>query len=155
MTKRNTKQSKWSLSQQDAERLIKEIKKSVDRLVIMPAPGEQNRQFHVRSESDDEDFTIALFRGKRNPNKHSIAARITHSEVVLMRLCVEGTPHTNPGGSKIGRTHLHVYHEGVDDRVAYPIDIDSPDFVEDTVMLLDRFHVVRKPNFQEGIEGTA
>ncbi|WP_395952110.1 DUF6978 family protein [Bifidobacterium callitrichos] len=77
---------------------------------------------------------------------------------VLIRdnqLCVEGTPHTNPDGSKIGRTRLHVYHEGVDDRVAYPIDIDSPDFVEDTVMLLDRFHVVRKPNFQEGIEGTA
>lgn len=146
------RRARWTLRQQDAERLIEELKNTVEREVAMPAPGEQNRQFHVQADSG-EDFTIALFQGKRNLERHMISARITRSNIQLMRLCVNGTPHPNPDGSRPGRTHLHIYREGYDDRVAHPIDIESPDFVNDTILLLDKFHVIRKPHFQEGMEG--
>ena len=149
---RKSRRPIYTLSQDEAERLIKELKDTVERVVAMPAPGEQNSQFHVTGRDDGEGFAIALFRGRRNPDKHEISARVTRSGIQLMRLCVNGTPHVNPDGTRPGRTHLHIYREGFDARVAYPVDIASPDFVGDTMLLLDRFNVIDKPHFQEGME---
>ncbi|WP_413540808.1 hypothetical protein [Bifidobacterium longum] len=46
-------------------------------------------------------------------------------------------------------THWHIYKEGEDDWNAQTADIESPDFVNDTIRLLDRFNVIRRPDFQE------
>ena len=42
--------------------------------------------------------------------------------VVLVRLDIDGAPHTNPDGQKLEGTHLHIYREGYDDKWAYPLD---------------------------------
>lgn len=147
---------RWTLSQEDAEHLIVELKDAVEHYVVMPSPGEQNCEFHVEAQESDDSFVISLFRGKLNTERHMISARIAESGIQLMRLCVNGTPHPNPKNTvpDPGRTHLHIYREGFDDHIAYPVDIESPNFVEDTILLLDKFHVIRKPDFQEGLEGT-
>lgn len=137
---------KYTLSQDEADRLAAELKNAVDSFFRMPAGGEQKARFHVRAD-DGDDFSIHVFRGRIDPDRH-IAAVVTRCHTPLLRLCVNGRPHTNPDGSKAGRTHWHVYKEGEDDWNAYPADIDSPDFVNDTILLLDKFNVIRKPAFQ-------
>jgi len=62
---------------------------------------------------------------------------------------VNGSTHTNPDGTRISGTHWHIYKEGEDDWNAQAADIESPDFVNDTIRLLDRFNVIRRPDFQE------
>lgn len=80
---------------------------------------------------------------------HSLP-RLTHTlSVPLLRLCVNGSTHTNPDGERISGTHWHIYKEGEDDWNAQTADIESPDFVNDTIRLLDRFNVIRRPDFQE------
>lgn len=98
---------------------------------------------------DGEKFTIAVFKGAINADRHSMSARITRLGVPLLRLCVNGSTHTNPDGERISGTHWHIYKEGEDDWNAQTADIESPDFVNDTIRLLDRFNVIRRPDFQE------
>ncbi|PJM76797.1 DUF6978 family protein [Bifidobacterium felsineum] len=141
----------WTLSQADAERLIDEIKKTFEREFTMPAPGEHNREFRVKGVGGTE-YTIAPYQGKRDPSKHSVSARTSRNNIQLMRLCVNGAPHTNPDGTVTSGTHLHVYREGYDARTADPVDIESPDFVEDTILLLKKFNVIEIPSFQDGIK---
>lgn len=142
----------WTLAQADAERLIGEMKNAIDHEFTMPAPGEQNHEFQVIGPASGTIYVIAPFRGQRNPRKHSISARIGVTGVQLMRLCVNGSPHTNPDGTIVPGTHLHVYREGHDARTAYALPIDSPDFVSDTILLLKQFNVITMPAFQDGIE---
>lgn len=136
------------LSQDEADRLIAEVKNAMGKLFVMPAQGERNAEFNVIGD-DGEKFTIAVFRGTLNADRHSMSARITRLGVPLLRLCVNGSTHTNPDGERIGGTHWHIYKEGEDDWNAETADIESPDFVDDTIRLLDRFNVIRRPDFQE------
>ena len=135
MSRKNRKPI-YTLSQDEAERLVAEVKNSVEKLFVMPAAGERNAEFHVLGD-DGEKFTIA------------VSARITRLGVPLLRLCVNGSTHTNPDGERISGTHWHIYKEGEDDWNAQTADIESPDFVNDTIRLLDRFNVIRRPDFQE------
>ena len=41
--------------------------------------------------------------------------------MLLLRLEVDGRPHTNPDGTKVECPHLHKYREGYDDKWAEPI----------------------------------
>ncbi|KFJ02672.1 DUF6978 family protein [Bifidobacterium thermacidophilum] len=148
MSRRKNRKPRFTLSQGEADRLIAQVKHAVDDFYRMPAEGEKNAEFHVRSDTDDEDFTIAMYCGSINQHRHTMSARITKLGVPLLRLCVNGQPHRNPDGRRVGRTHWHVYTEGLDDLVAFPADLGSDGFIDDTIELLDRFHVIRKPSFQ-------
>lgn len=148
---KRTRKPKFTLTQQEANRLIAQVKHAVDTTYRMPAEKEKNAEFHVQADSDHEDFIIAMYRGSIDKTRHSVSARITRLGVQLMRLCVNGQYHTNPDGERIGRTHWHIYTEGFDDQVAFPADLESDDFVGSTVALLDRFNVIRKPYFQESM----
>jgi hypothetical protein len=41
---------------------------------------------------------------------------------VLVRLDIKGAPHTNPDGSRLTGTHLHLYREGYHDKRAQPVN---------------------------------
>lgn len=41
---------------------------------------------------------------------------------MLARLDVEGAPHTNPDGTSLPGTHLHLFREGYEDKWAFPLD---------------------------------
>lgn len=148
MSRRKNRKPRFTITQDEADRLITEVKRAVDKVYQMPSEGEKNAEFHVRSDSDDEDFTIALYCGSINKGRHSISARITRNGLQLLRLCVNGQPHRNPDGERIYCPHWHVYTEGFDDWVAVPANLESEGFIEDTIALLDRFHVIKRPYFQ-------
>lgn len=40
----------------------------------------------------------------------------------MVRLDVDGAPHTNPDGQRLTGTHIHLFKEGYDDKWAYPVD---------------------------------
>lgn len=151
MSRNKIRAPRFTLSQDEADRLIQETKHALEAMFRMPAAGEHNAEFHVAADADGEDFTIAVYQGTLNANRHSMSARITRLGVPLLRLCVNGSRHTNPDGTKVGGTHWHIYVENEDDWNAYPAVIDSPDFVDDTILLLDKFHVIRKPHLQESL----
>jgi hypothetical protein len=151
MSRKKNKVAKFTLSQDAADRLIRTVKQTVEKEFNMPAAGDHNAEFHVRANNDSENFTIAVYQGEVNRQRHSMSARITHLGLPLLRLCVNGSTHTNPDGTKIGRTHWHVYREGEDDWNAFDANITSPSFVDDTILLLDKFNVIRKPHLQESL----
>lgn len=147
---RKNRSPKHTLSQQEADRLIKVVKNTVEKFFLMPAAGEQNNEFHVESDGG-ERFTIAVYQGTRNASRHQMSARISRGGTPLLRLCVNSSPHTNPDGTRVGGTHWHIYTEGFDDWVAFPADLESDGFVDDTIALLDKFNVIEKPVFQESL----
>lgn len=143
--------SRVKLTEEEARSLIREVKRSVESWVAMPAAGEQNKEFNVESSNSEHHYTVALYQGRKNPHRHSISARITVNGVLLLRLCVNGSPHNNPDKTRVSGTHWHIYSEEYEDRYAVEASLSSDDFIDSTVALLERFHVVEKPQFQGGL----
>lgn len=138
----------FPLTQSEADALIEAIKRTAVSYFTVPAPREQGKSFPVVSE-DGERFTIAMYQGGLGDGRSSICALRSNGNVMLMRLCVgDSRVHSNPDGTIVHGSHLHVYREGFNDRCAVAVDIASPDFVADIIRLLDEFHVVEKPNMQ-------
>lgn len=55
--------------------------------------------------------------------------------------------HANPDGKKITGSHWHIYSEEYGRTVAFPAEnIISENFIENTIMFLDKFNVIEKPN---------
>jgi hypothetical protein len=100
MSRKNRK-PRFTLSQEEAERLIAAVKNAVEDVFRMPAAGEHNAEFHVRAD-DGEKFTIAVFQGTKNAARHQISARITKLGIPLMcqqRNAQQSRRHTNIGYS--------------------------------------------------------
>lgn len=141
----------YGLSEQEASSILRELKDSLVDEYAMPGGGEHNKGFETIGRVSEEKFRIDLYRGGKDFSKHSVSARTVEGGVVLMRLCVGRQPHRNPDGQIIVGNHLHIYRSGFGDRYAEPVNIASPDFIDDTVRLLERFNVVKKPVFSDGL----
>jgi hypothetical protein len=68
-----------------------------------------------------EHFLLDIWRGTLRLTKLKFQNR-ARTIVVLVRLDVDGAPHTNPDGQRLSGTHLHLFQEGYDDRWAFPIN---------------------------------
>lgn len=117
-------------------------------------PGE-NERYDLRGVDEREErFVLDLGRGRRRAAKLKYQAR-GRVHVVLARLDVDGAPHTNPDGTAMGGTHLHLFREGWDDRWAFEIDSESfPNLGDQVQALLDFcsfIHVVDLPMVQAGM----
>lgn len=78
-------------------------------------------QTHHLVAANREEFLLDLWRGTIRLSKIRLQTR---ARVVypLVRLDIDGAPHTNPDGVRLGGTHLHRYREGFEDRWAFPPD---------------------------------
>lgn len=101
-----------------------------------------------------EKFLLDLSRGTIRLSKVKLQTR-ARTAIVLVRLDVDGSPHTNPDGSSIGRTHIHLYREGFDDKWAYQIDptlFASPENIEETFKSFCGYcNITGVPIFQEDL----
>ena len=68
-----------------------------------------------------ESFYLDLYRPTKNPAKLKVQLRAV-SDDILVRLDVNGSPHTNPDRVRKGKTHLHTYREGDGDDWAETLD---------------------------------
>lgn len=108
------------LTQVEAVRLLTMRKRFVDRSPLGLTPGGRQSRDLI-SDDKRERFLFDSYRGKLRVSKYTYQTRARRL-VILARLDIDGSPHTNPDGSQIGRTHLHIYREGFEDKWATNVD---------------------------------
>ena len=112
------------LSQSDADSLIAMPKVYAGPPAIALSPGASD-QYDVNGNLGllvpEEKFILDLGRGRRKTIKLKFQTR-ARKIVTLVRLDLNGAPHTNPDGEVIDGTHVHLFREGYGDRWAQPVD---------------------------------
>lgn len=134
------------ITQAEADRLLKMLKRSLISETSFPAKGEST-EFHVAGDSKQDIFAINIFRGKLNRLKYNIGARIVKNGILLLELHMNpSNVHRNPDGEKITGSHWHVYSEEYGRLWAFPAEnMDSEEFVENTMLFLKKFNVIEIP----------
>lgn len=134
------------LTQDEAIKLLEMLKSTLVKSVNPPVKGDAT-EFDVVGEINHVLFTIRLYRGKINPNKYEIGARIKKDGILLLELHINpGKPHKNPDGTKLIGSHWHIYTEEYYRRYAIPAeDMDADDFVENTLAFFEMFNLIEVP----------
>lgn len=83
----------------------------VELLPVTLRPGKNQTLELVGYPDSRERFFLDLWRGSIKLTKYRFQNR-GRKVVVLVRFELNAAPHTNPDGTRIGGTHLHVYREG-------------------------------------------
>lgn len=139
------------LTQKEAEDLLNMLKKSLIKQLDFPSMGD-SIEFDIVGTEKKHLFTSKIYRGKINRKKYEIGARIKKNGIMLLELHINpGKIHINPDGTKIKGSHWHIYSEKYGRRQAFPADkLDSEQFVDNTILFLQKFNVVEIPsiNFQ-------
>lgn len=104
------------LEQHEADTLMAMNKYFIDRNTILLSPGIDATRELV-GEDKQEKFLFDMWRGTIRFSKYRYQTR-GRKIIVLVRLDIDGAPHTNPDGNRIEGTHLHIYREGYEDRWA-------------------------------------
>lgn len=135
------------ISQEEAERLLEMLKRSLETQIAFPLKG-NSTEFKVIGQNSKDVFAINIYRGKINRLKYNIGARIVKNGVLLLELHISpSNVHANPNGEKIIGNHWHIYSEQYGRTVAFPAEnIVSEHFIENTINFLDKFNVIEKPN---------
>ncbi len=139
------------ITQDEADRLLKMLKHTLVSKINFPTKG-AGIEFHVAGDSKQDIFAVNIFRGKINRLKYNMGARIVKNGIMLLELHINpSNVHSNPDGEKIEGNHWHIYSEEYGRLWAFPAEnINSEKFVENTMLFLERFHVIECPtvNFQ-------
>jgi hypothetical protein len=109
-----------SLTQAEADALIVMSKAFADTSRISLPPGIDESRGLIGADPK-ERFLLDIWRGTIRLSKFRYQTR-GRQIVVLVRLCIDGAPHTNPDGTRLAGSHLHLYREGYEDKWAQPID---------------------------------
>jgi len=141
------------LTQTEADALIAMGKEFVRPVTISIPPG-ADQTHELIGDDKRERFLLDLWRGtlRLSKIKHQTRGR---KVVVLVRLDIDGAPHTNPDGAKLSGTHIHLYREGFEDKWAFPVDSEgfqNPSDIQRTLEDFYRYCNVRNaPPFQGGL----
>ena len=135
------------LTQAEDQRLLEMIKRYLITEIEFPTSG-KSVEFGVRGDTKKDTFSVNIYRGKIQPLKYNIGARIKKNGIMLLELHINATSvHRNPNGEKICGSHWHVYREEFGRDYAFPADDFKDDaFVENTIAFLTRFNVIEQPN---------
>jgi hypothetical protein len=109
-----------SLTQNEADALIAMAKTFADTAAISIPPGADDSRGLIGA-NPNERFLLDIWRSTFRLSKLRYQTR-GRQIIVLVRLDIDGAPHTNPDGERLTGTHLHVYREGYDDKWAQPVD---------------------------------
>jgi len=108
------------LTQAEADFLMAMRKSFLNPASISLPPG-SDQTHELIGKNERERFLLDLWRGTIRFSKFRYQTR-GRKVIVLARLDINGAPHTNPDGTRIGGSHLHLYREGYDDRWAFELD---------------------------------
>ena len=97
------------LTQAEADALIAMRKCFVSPRSISMPPG-IDETHELIGEDKREHFLLDLWRGTMRLSKYKMQTR-GRIIVVLVRLDINGAPHTNPDGQILDGTHLHIYRK--------------------------------------------
>lgn len=141
------------LTQEEAQRLLEMIKRSLIDVISFPTRG-TTKEFDVAGDTKADVFSINIYRAKIQPFKYNTGARIKKNGIMLLELHINPTTvHYNPDGEKITGSHWHIYREGFGRTYAFPADdIEEDKFVDNTIEFLKKFNVVEFPDIIYQIE---
>lgn len=136
-----------SLTQNEIEKLLNMLKFSLESEIMFPTTQGKKTKFEVVGEEKQYKFSIIIFRGRIHKIKYNIVAQIYNGNILLMELHIgSDLVHTNPNGDRIEGNHWHIFSEKYGRAYAFPAEnIDSEKFIENTILFLDKFNVVKKP----------
>ena len=109
------------LTQGEADQFMQMAKHFLRPPASISIPAGVDETHELASLDDRERFLLDIWRGTLRLTKLKFQNRV-RTVVVLVRLDVDGAPHTNPDGQTLSGTHLHLFREGYDDRWAYAVD---------------------------------
>lgn len=152
-----------SLTQAEADLLLKLPKHAKPGAVFeLTTSSPMDEDWELLSHDRREEFILTIERGRRKSVRLKFQTR-ARKVIVLARLDLNGAPHRNPVGQSyrpgelLTSSHLHLYVEGFDDRVAYLLS-EVPDFAfafSDDLTALTQFltfsHVEPIPPIRQGI----
>lgn len=141
------------LSESEARRLLAMLKNTVEKAIQFPECGDKI-EFHAVGDTKRDMFSLQIYRSKKNVEKYDICALIRICDRPLLELHINpGAAHQNPDGKKIVGSHWHIYSEKYGRNRAFPAEnIQSDKFVDNTVLFLRKFNVIKKPNIQFQLE---
>lgn len=141
------------LTDAEASRLIEMTKRSLIAEIGFPTRGGE-KEFEVVGDTKKDKFIIGIFRGRKNPFKYNIGARIKKNGILLLELHINPSGvHPNPDGEKIRGSHWHIYTEEYGRGYAFPAeDIQDDAFVDNTMAFLAKFNVVEPPEITYQLE---
>lgn len=139
------------LTQAEADTLIAMRKRFLNPRTISLPPG-VDETHELIGDDKREHFLLDLWRGTIRLSKYKMQTR-GRITIVLVRLDINGAPHTNPDAHVIGGTHIHIYREGFDDKWAFPV---NPEMFRDIYNARSAFedfcrfcHIEEIPPYQE------
>lgn len=137
----------------EARRLLEMLKRSLIVELMLPTRGEKE-EFDVIGDTNTDIFTICTYRGKINPKKYDIGARIKKNGILLLELHIGPTNvHYNPDGTEIKGNHWHIYTEEHGRKYAVPAEaLENSSFVENTILFLESFNIIEKPEIRCQLE---
>ena len=108
------------IPQTEANRLIAAEKVRRDKKhYAFHSPGER-LNIPLVSIDQSDNFHLDITRGRVKAVKCSFQNR-SQSTIILIRLCLHGSPHRNPDGTEVPSSHIHIYREGYGDAWAYDL----------------------------------
>lgn len=122
------------LTQREADHLIR-MRKAFVSTYNISIPSGTDQTHELIGDDKREQFLLDIWRGSLRLSKLKYQNR-GRNVIVLLRLDIDGSPHTNPDGTKIDGSHLHVFREGYEDKWAYPI---NPEIFQNTANLQQTF----------------
>ncbi len=126
------------LTQAEADQLIQLPKHFSQSPASISIPPGADETYELAGPGDRERFLLDVWRGTLRLTKLKFQNRV-RSVVVLVRLDVDGAPHTNPDGQRLAGTHLHVFREGWDDKWATPVDAAAFTLLSDPATTFQEF----------------
>jgi hypothetical protein len=109
------------LTQAEADQFMSMAKHFVRPPATITIPPGADDTYELAGPSNRETFLLDVWRGTLRLSKLKYQNRV-QTAVILVRLDVDGAPHTNPDGERLSGTHIHLFKEGFDDKWAYPVD---------------------------------
>lgn len=142
------------LTQAEAATYIAMEKKCVEKGPFpLPRRGDKLK-IPLVSMDGATQFWLDMTRGRIKLLQASFLSRV-YTSVVLVRLDLEGPPHTNPDGTEIACPHIHLYREGYGDKWAEALPAATFSDVSDLWTTLHDFmrycKVTQLPDVQRGL----
>ncbi len=100
------------LTQTEADQFMQMVKHFVRAPASITIPPGVDETYELASPDDRESFLLDIWRGTLRLTKLRFQNRV-RTAIVLVRLDVDGAPHTNPDGQELSGTHLHLFKERI------------------------------------------
>ena len=124
------------LTQQEIDYLLQVLKELNEKQPLIFPAAFDSKQYNIVSEDKRDKFIIDVNRkGHIKLTKCTFQER-HQSGNILLRLDLDGRPHTNPDRQEISCPHLHIIKEGYGTSWAYTV---PSDIFKDTTNLLLSF----------------